>query len=101
MKDKISVLFVLTCFTLESRFPGKTLMCYNSIWNCIVAIVMPCGAHGGPKTYPLTSIIVQLILFWSCEVSRRILRNQKTYRLTHILANVLLFGPHFGFLSVF
>ena len=38
--------------------------------------VVPCGI---PKKRPLTSSIVQLIFyFWSFEISRNILRNQKT-----------------------
>ena len=52
---------------------------YNLFATCIryftAAAVVPCG---GPKMPPRTSSIVQIIIsFWSFEIRKGILRNQK------------------------
>ena len=45
------------------------------LYSINAAGVAPCG---GPKTYPRTSSIVQIIFsYWSLEISEGILKNEK------------------------
>ena len=57
--------------------PKQTLLCNNTMkdFTITAAGVVPCG---GRKKTPRTSSIVQIIVsFWSFEISKGILRNQK------------------------
>ena len=62
----------------EAQISGERFSGPLVLWLFVVtaAGVVPCGI---PKKRPRTSSIVQFIFyFWSFEISRNILRNQKT-----------------------